>query len=350
MEALRVAVDARTAIEDTRGIGRYLRAILRRLAPRDDVALTLVVPGFARWGARLALERAIGNARFSFASAAPRRADVLWNPANGTFLRWRGPSVATIHDAVPFRYPKENARDRKRDQMPFLRSAKQSARIVAVSNFGAQEIATLLDAPRDRIDVIYHGVSPSFTPGEALAHAPLEIGEYLLFVGDPIAEPRKNFDLLYDAYRLAWPGTDGPPLAVAGSQAPDREGVVHVGVLGDDLTSEVNASLRNLYRGALAVVVPSYHETFGMPVLEAMACGTPVLASSASSLPEIAGDAAMFAPPHDTQAWARALRRICEDGDKRARLISRGLAQAARFQWNRSAEQHVALFRAVARA
>lgn len=348
MDALRVAVDARTAIGDTRGIGRYLRAILRRLAPRDDVELTLVVPGLSRWGVRLALERAIGNPRFRVAASVPRDSDLLWSPANGTFLHWRGAAVATIHDAVPFRYPHENRRHRRRDQAPFLRSVQRATRIIAISNFGAQEIHEVFATSREHIDVIYHGVAPSFTPGDALTHAPLEIGEYLLFVGDPIAEPRKNFDLLYEAHRAAWPNGDGPPIAVVGAQAPQREGIVHVGVFDDDLSSETNLGLRNLYRGALAVVVPSYHETFGMPVIEAMACGTPVLASASSSLPEIAGNAAMLAPPRDVGAWAASLRRIAQDGDERAVLIARGLERAANFQWNRSAEQHVAVFRAIA--
>ncbi|HUY40276.1 MAG TPA: glycosyltransferase family 1 protein [Candidatus Dormibacteraeota bacterium] len=343
--ALHVAVDARAAVEDTRGIGRYLRAILRRLAPRDDVALTLVVGGLSRWGMRVALERAVGSHRFRVCARVPRNADVLWNPANGTFLRWRGPSVATIHDAVPFRFPHEDRRHRRRDQLPFLRSVERAVRVIAVSRFGADEIHAVFGVPRERIAVIYHGVSPSFTPGEALPHAPLEIGGYLLFVGDPQAEPRKNFDLLYEAHRAAWPQGDGPPIAVAGTHAPQREGVVHAGHFADDLASETSAGLRNLYRGALAVVVPSYHETFGMPLVEAMACGTPVLASAASSLPEIGDDAVLFAPPRDVAAWSAALRRITEDGDERARLIARGFERAAAFQWNRSAEQHVAVFR-----
>jgi glycosyltransferase involved in cell wall biosynthesis len=348
VEALQVAVDARTAIEDTRGIGRYARAILRRLAPREDVHLTLVIGGFSRWGSRLALEKALGSRRFSVAAGVPRSADVLWSPANGTFLRWRGPAVATIHDAVPFRYPHENVRHRRRDQAPFLRSAQRATRVVAVSNFGADEVHAVLAVPRERIDVIYHGVSPSFTPGEALPHAPLEPGEYLLFVGDPQAEPRKNFDLLYEAHRAAWPRGDGPPIAIAGTAADVREGVISAGIFSDDLSSETNIGLRNLYRGARAVVVPSYHETFGMPMVEAMACGTPVLASAASSLPEIGADAAFYAPPRDVAAWSAALRRIAEDGDERARLIARGFERAATFQWNRSAEQHVATFRAAA--
>ena len=101
---------------------------------------------------------------------------------------------------------------------------------------------------------------------------------------------RKNFDLLYRAYRQAWPALDGPLLAIAGPRAPELPGVVHVGNLGDDLTAGGNDTLRACYRGAIALTLASYHETFGMPMLEAMACGTPVVASRASSLPEIGGE------------------------------------------------------------
>ena len=175
---------------------------------------------------------------------------------------------------------------------------------------------------------------------------------YILFVGDPIAEPRKNFALLYDAYRRAWPNrraSSTPALVVAGAQAPAWEGVVHAGNLGDDLAARnADEGLRALYRGALALALASYHETFGMPLLEAMACGTPVIASQGSSLPEIGGDAALYAPSDDADAWAAALRRITEDVALRDRLRIAGLDRATHFSWDESAALHLALFREVA--
>jgi glycosyltransferase involved in cell wall biosynthesis len=348
VERLRLAVDARTAVEDTRGIGRYLRAILRRLAPREDVELVLVVNGLAGWGMRSALEHAIGSHRFRVSRRAPRSVDVMWHPANGTFFKSKAPSIATVHDAVPFRYPKQDQRHRQRDQEPFLRSVQTARRIIAVSNFGADEVHAVFGVPRDRISVIYHGVATSFAPGECRPPAPLKEAEYLLFIGDPIAEPRKNFELLYEAYMNAWPNGDAPPIAIAAKRAPELPGVVHAGLFSDDLDAEENPSLRNLYRGALALVVPSYHETFGMPVLEAMACGIPVVASAAGSLPEIAGDAVLLVSPRDANAWADALLRISSDGELRASLIAKGLERAKQFHWNRSAQQHVDAFRSVA--
>jgi glycosyltransferase involved in cell wall biosynthesis len=349
MPPLRLAVDARVIAEDTRGIGRYARAVLRRLVLRDDIDLTLLADGLFPHGRRDPYARALGNGAFKVTSRVPRHAEVIWHPANGTFFSSRLPSVATIHDAVPFRYPDPDAKRRDRAQRPFLHSAQTASRVIAVSEFGRSEVHAMLGVPLPRIEVIPHGVEPSFSPGEAEPLPPSLTGlRFLLFVGDPIGEPRKNFALLYEAYRRAWPDLDGPPLAVAGPRAPELPGVLHVGNLGDDLTAGGSDILRACYRGAAALALASYHETFGMPILEAMACGTPVVASDAGSLREIGGEAALYAPPDDPAAWASALRRIVLDGELRERLRAAGLERAKQFSWDESARRHVALFRSVA--
>jgi glycosyltransferase involved in cell wall biosynthesis len=347
MPPLRLAVDARVIAEDTRGIGRYARAVLRRLAGYDEVALTLLAdPPFPQ-RSRRAYARALGSDAFAVRGRALADNDVIWHPANGTFFASSLPSVVTIHDAVPFRYPDADAKRRGHAQRPFLRSAAGANRVIAVSAFGRGELHELLAIPLERIEVILHGVDPIFSPGppEALPAA-LQRRAYLLFVGDPIGEPRKNFALLYEAYRRAWP-TGGPALAIAGPRAPALPGVVHVGNLADDLTAGGGETLRATYRGAIALALASYHETFGMPMLEAMACATPVVASAASSLLEIGGDAALYAPPHDATAWSCALRRVVEDAPLRAKLRTAGLARAALFSWDESARRHLELFRSV---
>jgi glycosyltransferase involved in cell wall biosynthesis len=349
MPPLRLVVDARVIAEDTRGIGRYARAILRRLVLRDDIELTLLADGFFAQGRRGPYARALGSDAFVVKPHVPRDPGVIWHPANGTFFASRLPSVATIHDAVPFRYPNPDATRREHAQGPFLRSAQTATRVIAVSEFGRSEVHAMLGVPLERIAVIPHGVEPSFTPGEAEPLPPSLTGlRFLLFVGDPIGEPRKNFPLLYEAYQRAWPDADGPTLAVAGPRAPELPGVVHVGNLGDDLTAGGNEMLRACYRGAAALALASYHETFGMPLLEAMACGTPVVASDAGSLREIGGEAALYAPPDDAAAWAAALRAIVSDGQLRERLRTAGLERAKQFTWDESARRHVALFRSVA--
>jgi glycosyltransferase involved in cell wall biosynthesis len=349
MPSLRLAVDARVIAHDTRGIGRYARAILRRLAQRDDVELTLLADGPFPARSRDSYARALGSDAFRVSSRAGRDLDLLWHPANGTFFSSPLRSVATIHDAVPFRYPDPDVKRREHAQRPFLRSTETATRVIAVSFFGRSEIHEMLGAPLEQIEVIEHGVETSFSPGEAAPLPPaLHAQPFLLFVGDPIGEPRKNFDLLYEAYRRAWPDADGPALAVAGPRAPELRGVIHAGNLGDDLVAGRSDALRACYRGALAVTVASYHETFGMPLLEAMACGTPVIAARASSLPEVGGDAALYAPADDAEAWAAALRRITGDEKLRTRLRAAGLERAARFSWETSARRHFELFRTVA--
>ncbi len=345
---MHLAVDARVVAQDARGIGRYERAVLRRLLAADRVKLTLLLPELLPSLRKSALAAALDSENFSVRSKVPGDADLVWHPANGTFFKSTAPNVATIHDAVPFRFPADDARKRAHDQEPLVRSAKTARRVVAVSQFGAGEIEAVLAVPRSRIEVIYHGVDSTFAPGDPQAlPAGLAPKSYWLFVGST-DEPRKNFARAYLALNEAYPFGSAPPLVVAGARAHDAPNVVAVGELGDDLRSRDNDRLRDLYRGAIGLLVPSFHETFGMPVIEAMACGTPVIAANASCLPEIGGDAALYADPHDEAPWAEAIRRLSGDPSLQSTLRERGLARASGFSWERSTAQHLSLFERVA--
>ena len=337
MRPLRLAVDARVIAEDTRGIGRYARAVLRRLVVRDDVELTLLADAPFPQRQRGAYARALGNDAFAIGSRAARDCDLIWHPANGTFFSSSLPSVVTIHDAVPFRYPDADPKRREHAQRPFLRSASGATRAIAVSFFGRSELHELLHVPLERIEVIEHGVDASFSPGAA-EPLPAVLSTRPIFALRRRSN-RREAEKLCAAVRGVSPGMaggDGPALAVAGPRAPHEPGVIHIGNLGDDLIAGGSESLRACYRGALALTLASYHETFGMPMLEAMACGTPVVASRASALPEIGGDAALYAPPNDADAWALALRSIVEDATLRERLREAGIERARRFTWERS--------------
>ena len=354
MSPLRLAVDALVVAEDTRGIGRYARAVLRRLVGRDDVELTLLERGPFAFRHRGALAEALGSPRFSVRSEAggPARADVVWHPANGTFFHSRLPSVATIHDAVPFRYPNDDVKRRAHAQDPFLESVRTAKRFVAVSGFGRNELHDVFAIDPERIEVIHHGVDPTFAPGPASrCRMPCENGA-MCSSSATRSESRartSRCSTTPTGERGRVTNAARPLLVVAGPQAPAWEGVVHAGNLGDDLTARrTGDALRALYRGALALALASYHETFGMPMLEAMACGTPVVASRAGSLPEIGGDAALYAPPDDADAWALALRNVTADAALRERLRLGGLDRATHFSWDESAARHLALFRDVA--
>lgn len=344
-DVLRLAVDARDLASDTRGIGRYTRAILRRLIQRPDIELTLLVFGLFPNRHRDRMRATLGSDRFRLA-AHTKGCDAVWHPANGTFFESRAPSVVTIHDAVPFRFPDPDPKRREHQQAPFLRSVREGSRFIAVSEFDRDELHEVLGIATERVDVIYHGVESSFSPGDGAKPqaAPLD-RPYLLFVGDPLAEARKNFALLYQAYRLAYKGAADPPaLVVVGPTDPQGEGVYYAGLASGDAGGSGDGDLRALYRGALALCVPSYYETFGMPVAEAMACGTPVIASRASCLPEIGGDAALYAPPDDSHAWSAALREVTESSELRDRLRAAGLQRVQRFNWDESARRHAEVF------
>jgi glycosyltransferase involved in cell wall biosynthesis len=336
---LRLAVDARDLASDTRGIGRYTRAILRRLVHRPDIELTLLVFGPFAFRHRAKLRKTIGSDRFHLASHA-RGCDLIWHPANGTFFSGRARSVVTIHDTVPFRFPDIDPQRQKHQQAPFLRSVRTAARVIAVSQFDKQELIEVFALPEDRIEVIYHGVDPFFTPDLS---APEPEQPYFLFVGDPLTEPRKNFGVLHQAYREAFNGS-GPRLVVVGPVDPKLDDVQYAGLAAGDAKGSGDEHLRSLYRNALALCVPSYYETFGMPMVEAMACGTPVIASQGSCLPEIGGHAARYAPPHIPQVWSGALRTVAEEAGVREEMSRAGIEQAQRYDWDESAQRHAELF------
>jgi glycosyltransferase involved in cell wall biosynthesis len=171
---------------------------------------------------------------------------------------------------------------------------------------------------RGRTSVVYPGVPPGFSPGPGP-----EGGPYVLHLGSD--DPRDNTDVAIDAARRA-----NVDLVVAGSAAP-REGARFTGRIPDD-------ELVRLYRGAAAFIDPSLYEGFGYGVLEAMACGAPVVASNVTSIPEIVGDAALLCPPRDAEAFASALRRVVDDAELAHALRDRGLGRASAFNWEATAD------------
>jgi glycosyltransferase involved in cell wall biosynthesis len=320
MSALHVAVDARDIAHDWRGIARYVRAVLDRFARRSDVVVTLVERGL-------------------FGQRAPRGADVVWHPWNGTFFDARVPSVVTFHDAVPFRFPAGDAGKRRNEQGPWLRSAATARAFIANSRFTVEEVERYLGVAAARQTVTYLAVERD-TFGPAGDAAALPDGRpYVLFAG--AAEPRKNLATLLEAHARAFPD-DAVVLAVAGGAPPAGARVHALGALEP-------AELARWYRGARAVAVPSLYEGFGFPLLEAMACGTPALASRATSLIEVGGEGCWWIDdPLDVAAWAAALQRVVADAELRERLRAAGIAQAATFSWDRCAEETLAVLRRAA--
>ena len=263
------------------------------------------------------------------------------------------PSVVTIYDLSFVHYPQRLPAARRL----YLRlltglTCRRARRVIAISHSTARDLSETLHIPADKIDVAAPGCDPAvFRPLSAEQIADFRRTKNLpdrfwLFIGT--LEPRKNLTVLLEAY-AALPNR--PALIIGGGKGWDYEPIFEA-VARHHLEASVQFvgfippdELAIWYNCAEVFVYPSVFEGFGLPVLEAMACGTPVIISEASSLPEVAGQAGMCIAPHDVQAWTAALRRAWEDDEWRCEARRRSLAEAARYSWSQTAQQTVASYR-----
>ncbi len=333
---MHIAVDARFAVLDERGIGRYTRALIEQFRRAPDVTLALVAPGLLAPRGRIA--KMLGVERRVVCGAIPPDAEVLWSPSNGTDLATTLPCVTTVHDVVPFMFPADGARLREREQAPLKRTAARAARIIADSRYMAGEIAMRLDVEPERLAVVPLGVAPPFV-ADGARHVLADGRPYVLHVG--AHDMRKNVRTLIAAWQAAFPTAD---TALAFTRPPDvlPPGAVIVDAPRDE-------QLAKLYRGALFVAVPSLDEGFGLPLLEALACGAPAVASRVAALPEVGGDAVAWVDdPDDIDAWAFTFRRLTRRPEELGALAAGGPARAAAFTWERCAELTLGVLRAAA--
>lgn len=263
------------------------------------------------------------------------------------------PTVVTIHDLAYLRYPEVHPRGRRLYLTWLTRLTVRRARaIVAVSAYTRSEVERLLGVPQERIRVIYEGVEARFRPlppdqvADFCRRRGLE--RYLLYVGN--LEPRKNLSRLVQAYGRVAADTDAD-LVLAGARGWGYDDLFRQ-VERQDLADRVHfpgfvppEELPLWYNGAEVFVYPSLYEGFGLSPLEAMACGTPVVVSTASSLPEVVGAAGLQVPPEDVTALAAALRRLLDNPALRADLRQRGLRRAQRFSWTTMAQETADLYR-----
>jgi glycosyltransferase involved in cell wall biosynthesis len=276
-------------------------------------------------------------------------------------LLWRQPgalNITTIYDLTPILFPEYHTPDTLAIQRAKHRFAQEEADVViAISEATKRDIITHLGIAEDRIRVVYAGVAPYFQPvtdpgimHQALSALRLTPGEYLLHVGT--LEPRKNLRRLIEAYALLLKEASEPvpELILVGAVGWNYQEIlvlVEALALQDKvryvgrLPAEV---LPALYSGARVFVYPSLYEGFGLPPLEAMACGVPVITSNTSSLPEVVGDAGVTVSPTDTVALAEALADLLFDTERRQSLREAGLARARKFSWERAARETLAVY------
>lgn len=281
---------------------------------------------------------------------------ILHSP-NYILLPFEGPTVATIHDLSYLHYPQHHPRERilfMERNMP--RTLAQASAIICDSEFIRQEIIGILKVPADKVTTVPLGVDPAFHPRDpvtlrpALGRHRLAGIPYLLAVST--LEPRKNLPRLLIAYaRLPEALRARHPLALVGAKGwLNAELERHLAPL--ESTGQLRRlgyvpqeELHALYAGAHAFAYPSLYEGFGLPLLEAMASGVPALSSNCSSLPEVAGDAALLTDPEDIDALTAGLERLLDDRSWREQARARGLAQARCFSWESCVEKTVEVYR-----
>jgi glycosyltransferase involved in cell wall biosynthesis len=382
-DSLRVAIDARSAvIREPTGVGVYASEVIRRLPPLDPAT---------RYTAWVLDARGLVNRRRFFAGAPglgehrtaiparvfdravarldlPRiewflRFDVLFAP-NFVPPPTRAPRVvATMHD-LAFRLMPETAPHAVAWwRRAVERTVTTAARVIVPSSATKTDLVRLYGVDDHRVDVIPLGVDHDrYRPQSAdeIARARARFGlpeRYLLFLG---LDRRKNLPaVLHALSRMA--ADERPTLALAGARPWEPDGrdptADALDAIGADVRSRVvrlgyveREATPALLGGATALVFPSRYEGFGLPVLEAMAVGTPVVTSAGSSLPEIADGAALLVEPDDPRALADAIGRVVDDEAVRARLRDEGLARAARFTWDETARRTAEVLRAAAAA
>lgn len=358
MAGLTIAIDAsRTTVAQRTGTENYSLRLIRALLQLDsphrfvlyfrDAPPAGLLPEHPRADVRIIPARRVWtHARFALALWRTRP-DVTFVPAHTLPLWFPGPAVVTIHDLGYVYFPDAHTGfSRRYLDWATRHSAQRATRILTGSLATVDDLAAHYGISQRKVKVVYHAVDETLQPvtdPAALAAVRQRYGlprRYLLFVGT--LQPRKNIARLVQGY-ARWAAAQVDPdvaLVLAGQQGWLYDPAWTAGVGGVILPGYIaDEDVAALYSGAEALLFPSLYEGFGFPVLEAMRCGTPVITSSTSSLPEVAGDAALLVNPRDVDAIAAAIGRVLGDAALRADLVAKGLAQERRFTWERAAEQ-----------
>jgi glycosyltransferase involved in cell wall biosynthesis len=355
---VRLAFDVTPARMNPAGTGRYVRGLLAAFAARGEPDV-LTVEATRRSPANAPGRIALGLARegYWYPLGLDRRArragaDVVHVPAGLGPTRPRLPLVVTIHDVLPLRHPEWFTAalvGHVRHVLP--RIARAAARVVTVSEHARGEIVELMGVPAERVVAVHNGIDAGFAPREPddewLERRFGLRRPYVLSTGT--LEPRKNLRAVLDAMPAL---PDDVSLAVAGGHGwhagPIEDALERFGGRAKRLGFVGDGDLAALYAGAACFVFPSLGEGFGLPPLEAMACGAPVVCSDRTSLPEVVGDAAVLVDPEDPGALVAAVRGVLADPARAEDLRRRGIERARGFTWERAAERTAAVYREAA--
>jgi glycosyltransferase involved in cell wall biosynthesis len=359
---MRIAVDARPLANPLTGIGRYTLALLQQLTASghqwflySDRPLQVQLAANPRvcircGGAGGGGPGSLRRAQWSFSRWATQDVvDLFWSPRHHLpmLLSRRIARVVTIHDLVWRRYPETMLpKNLLLERVLMGPSIAAADRVICVSRFTASEVSRYYPSAVGKCEVIHEAANPPMQTDRLPAGVP---DSYLLFVGT--LEPRKNLPRLLRAYAMLKDDPAIPALVIAGGggwggeDLPQliqslglQQRVVLCGYVSD-------AELQGLYAGARCLLMPSLYEGFGLPIIEAMSHGVPVIASSTSSLPEVAGDAGLLVNPYQEVDIAAAIRRLVTEETLHTELSAKALQRSESFSWQRAARETLDLFK-----
>lgn len=371
--ALRIVLDARRVTDF--GIGTYIRNLVRTLAKLDNAnQYTLItpapaVPEFAGLSSNFEMAPYEKKSRPGFAQLGfsmflrELAADLYHIPLNAVPLWMPKPYLVTIHDMSTLLFGNTTGYRSNLRHFYLRRGLLRADRVLAVSSATRRDVETVLGIPASRIQVVYNAPDPMFYPaaadgngaGTGLQEQQRLLDRYrihypfLLYVGR--TNPQKNIPRLVEAFAVLrgelreHPSFNALRLIIIGDEISRNSALRHAVIQSrvEDVVRFLGfvpiETLRAFYQAASAFVFPSLYEGFGLPPLEAMACGTPVVCSRVSSLPEVVGDAALIVNPENVFDIARGLKEVLLDEELRERLTARGLEQSRKFSWERTAAQ-----------
>jgi glycosyltransferase involved in cell wall biosynthesis len=368
---MKIGIDANPLMRNRGGVGWHTYHLLQALVDlKEDLEFVCYV------------ERGtVGRHGAEIREQWKNNPALRWIEAGRLMRRWRGTrdgldlyhgmnfrlrtagrygAIVTIHDAWMDRNPHLSPKlfGQRRSFLRTKRTVERAAKVITVSEHSAQDIVELYGIPREKVVVIHNGVSQDFQPlSDPVVLSGLRerllipTERFILFAGG--ADPRKNHQTLIRAYSRCAPLLSSHSLVMVGD-ATHRFGDIRETARTFDVEDRIVCPgplslemLRMLYSNADLFVFPSLYEGFGMPVLEAMACGTPVITSKTTSLPEVAGDAAVLINPEDAEELADAITQVLDDDSLQADLRARGFERAKQFTWQRAAQQTLAVYREI---